>query len=61
MILTYEEPVMKKLGYYEKWKGKCPIAEKIQPTMMQFKTNYRTIEEAKKNIEVLRKSVEKYV
>jgi perosamine synthetase len=61
MILTYEEPIMKKLGYYEKWKGKCPIAEKIQPIMMQFKTNYRTIEEAKKNIEVLRKSIEKYV
>lgn len=60
MILTYEEPIMKQLGYYKKWKGKCPIAEKIQPTMMQFKTNYRTIEEAEKNIEVLKKTIKKY-
>jgi len=53
MILSYEEPIMKKLGYYEKCKGTCPVAEEIQPKMMQFKTNYRTIEDAKKQISIL--------
>ncbi len=60
MILTYEEPIMKKLGYYEKCKGTCPVAEKIQPRMMQFKTNYRTLDEAKKHIEKLKHSLDKF-
>ena len=60
MILTYEEPIMKKLGYYQKCKGTCPVAEKIQPRMMQFKTNYRTIDEAKKHIEKLKHSLDKF-
>ena len=60
MILTYEEPIMRKLGYYEKCKGTCPVAEKIQPRMMQFKTNYRTIDEAKKHIEKLKHSLDKF-
>ena len=60
MILTYEEPIMKKLGYYQKCKGTCPVAEKIQPRMMQFKTNYRTLDEAKKHIEKLKYSLDKF-
>ncbi|KFM20093.1 UDP-4-amino-4-deoxy-L-arabinose--oxoglutarate aminotransferase protein [Marine Group I thaumarchaeote SCGC AAA799-P11] len=61
MILGYEEPIMKKLGYYEKYKGKCPVAEEIQPKMMQFKTNYRTIDEAQEQIEKLKTSLENFV
>ena len=60
MILTYEEPIMKKLGYYEKCKGTCPIAEKIQPKMMQFKTNYRTIEDAAKQVDILKSSLNSF-
>ena len=60
MILTYEEPIMRKLGYYEKCKGTCPVAEKIQPRMMQFKTNYRTLDEAEKHIEKLKYSLDKF-
>ena len=60
MILSYEEPIMKKLGYYEKCKGICPVAEKIQPKMMQFKTNYRTIEDAKKQINILKTSLDSF-
>ena len=60
MILSYEEPIMKKLGYYEKCKGTCPIAEKIQPKMMQFKTNYRTIEDTKKQINILKTSIDSF-
>ena len=61
MILVYEEPIMKKLGYYGKCKGTCPVAEKIQPRMMQFKTNYRTIEDAKKQISILKSSLDSFV
>ena len=60
MILGYKEPIMKKLGYYEKYKGKCVVAEKIQPKMMQFKTNYRDLQAAKKNIDVLKESIKRF-
>ena len=60
MILNYEEPIMKELGYYEKCKGTCPVAEEIQPKMMQFKTNYRTIEDAKKQINILKTSLDSF-
>ena len=60
MILGYNEPIMKELGFQEKWKGKCPVAEKIQPCIMQFKTNYRSLDEAKSKIELLRDSIAKY-
>ena len=58
MILNYEEPIMKELGYYEKCKCTCPVAEEIQPKMMQFKTNYRTIEDAKKQINIIKSSLD---
>jgi len=60
MILNYEEPIMKELGYYEKCKGTCPTAEEIQPKMMQFKTNYRTIEDAKKQIDIVKSSLDSF-
>ena len=60
MALVYTEPIMKQLGVFEKFDGKCPIAEKIQPSIMQFKTNYRTIDEAEQKIDILRKTLENY-
>ena len=64
--VTYLEPVVQNREYahrcpiyenisYEK--GLCPVAEKIQPTLMQFKTNYRNLEEAKIKAEALRKTI----
>jgi len=44
--------------YYEK--GLCPVAESIQPKLMQFKTNYRNINEAKEKAKVLRKTIAYY-
>lgn len=44
--------------FYEK--GTCPIAEKIQPKIMQFKTNYRDLELAKQKAEVLYNLIRKY-
>lgn len=41
-------------------KGLCPVAEKIQPQIMQFCTNYGSIEEAMPKIEALRKTVKEF-
>ena len=60
IALSYNEPFMVKLGYYDKYKGKCPVAEEVQRRCMLFKTNYRTIEEAEKNINVLAKTIKQY-
>lgn len=38
-------------------KGICPISEKIQPFIMQFKTNYRNLELAKEKVNSLRKVI----
>ena len=53
LSVAYEEPVMKKYNYI----GKCPVAEKIQPKMMQFKTNYRDMKDAKKQAKILKKTI----
>lgn len=41
-------------------KGICPVAEKIQPKLMQLKTNYRDMELAKQKAEALRKTILKF-
>ena len=41
--------------HYEK--GICPVAESLQPKIMQFKTNYRDITIAKEKAKVLRKTI----
>ncbi len=60
MAIAYQEPIMVKLGYYKKYKGTCPIAEKVQPTAMLFKTNYRNIVDAKRYINILRKTLKDF-
>lgn len=44
--------------HYEK--GLCPVAEKIQPKLMQFKTNYRDVELAKKKAGILEKVLKQF-
>ena len=34
--------------------GLCPVAENIQPKMMQFKTNYRDLTKARQQRDILR-------
>jgi len=53
LSVAYEEPVMKNYNYI----GWCPIAEEIQPKMMQFKTNYRNMEIAKEQAQILKKTI----
>jgi perosamine synthetase len=66
--LSYEETIFatsayKKRSpyYYEKLeypRGICPIAEEIQPKLMQFVTNYGSIEEAGSKVEALQKTLQ---
>jgi len=74
--VPYLEPIMVNRTFYGKGcpleclhckgikveykKGLCPVAESIQPKLMQFKTNYRDLELAKRKAEVLRKTIEKF-
>jgi len=38
--------------------GICPVAEEIQPKLMQFVTNYGSEEEAAPKVEALRKTID---
>ena len=67
--MPYLEPVMverqfaKRLPIYDSvkyYKGMCPIAESIQPKIMQFKTNYRNLGLAKKKARILHKVIKKF-
>ena len=49
----YKEPILQDLGY----EGYCPVTEEIQRRSMLFKTNYRTLDEAKTYIEILGRTV----
>lgn len=40
--------------------GLCPTAEKIQPKIMQFKTNYRDLTLAEQKAEILKKVIKKF-
>lgn len=44
--------------YYEE--GLCPVAERVQKQIMQFKSNYRDLDLAKQKAEVLYKLISKY-
>lgn len=66
--LSYEETVMssgeyKKVApfYYDKLdypRGICPVAEELQPKLMQFVTNYGSVEEALPYVEALEKTID---
>jgi perosamine synthetase len=66
--LSYEETVMSS-GVYKKQaphyyegieypRGICPVAEAIQPKLMQFVTNYGSLEEAEPFVEALAKTIQ---
>jgi perosamine synthetase len=70
--LTYLEPMFSNLSFLgrenfisekrkrEYVKGLCPTAEKIQPTIMQFKTNYWNLESSKRSIDALNAALTYY-
>ena len=66
-VLSYEETVMSS-GVYKRQaphyyknvdytKGICPVAEKLQPKLMQFVTNYGSVEDAKPFVDALEKTI----
>ncbi len=72
--LTYLEPVFRSLtfgkriihlekpiysGKLQKYApGLCPVAEEIQPKMLQFKTNYWDLEKGKQKVDSLAETIE---
>lgn len=40
--LTYHEPALEYLGHVWKSEGECPVAEDLQPRLVQLQTNYRS-------------------
>lgn len=60
MSTVYEEIIMRKHKDYKYWKNSCPITEEIQPRCILFKTNYRSLEEAEKNIGILEKNLKSF-
>jgi perosamine synthetase len=49
--------IYKNVSYHE---GLCPVAERIQPKIMQFKTNYRDMSLAEKKADILRKTIKNF-
>jgi|SRR5271157_590968 len=41
-------------------RGLCPVAERIQPKLMQFKTNYRDLDLARTKAEALRRTIRSF-
>ncbi len=52
------EKIIARYGDYRYERGICPVAEKIQPRLFQFKTNYWDREAAEKQAEILHKTVQ---
>lgn len=52
--MPYLEPALEHLGLH---RGLCPVAESLQPKVMQLKTNYRDLDLAKRKAEALAKTV----
>ena len=50
------EKIIAKYGNYKYERGLCPIAEDIQPRLLQFKTNYWNDGDAERQAEILRKT-----
>jgi len=63
--LSYNEPAFQELqgkpGYWQKYDCTCcPNAEYLQKRMIQLKTNYWDIEEAKQQAAILKKTIAEY-
>jgi perosamine synthetase len=68
-MVNYLEPVMAERKFVKRcpWvyedvkyeQGLCPVAERVQKKLMQFKTNYRDVELASAKADALRKTIQK--
>lgn len=64
--LSYNEPLFQNIiqhidGVWQKYDSNlCPISEYLQPRMIQIKTNYWDLSEAKLQAEILRKTIDEF-
>lgn len=66
--LTYQEPMFREMTLLRRETllnegvnyndGICPVAEHLQPRLLQFKTNYFDMDEAEKQAEILKKTIQ---
>ena len=66
--IPYLEPVMEQRKFVKRCpaiydrityeKGLCPVAESVQPKIMQFKTNYRDLNLAAEKVKALKNTIE---
>jgi perosamine synthetase len=52
-------PVFRK-GFREYWKEKCPDAERVQPRIVQLKTNYYRFEDAERQADALARTLRSF-
>ena len=57
MNLKGREALIRKYGDYHYAKGLCPVAESIQPQLLQFKTDYWNEEDSVRQSEILRETI----
>jgi len=67
LSVVYHEPVVENgtsavrihgLGNRDlNYEGSCPVAEEVQPRMMQFKANYRDLNRAEEQADILKKTI----
>ncbi len=73
VAVSYQEPALSKRqfiesGYFSEddsdlfdyYDGMCPVAEKVQRQLMQFKTNYRDLEDAKNKASILKELIKNF-
>jgi len=58
--LTYKEPIFKSLCPQSPATGRCPVAEEIQPFLIQFKTHYEKREIAERQAEILDRTISSF-
>lgn len=64
--LSYNEPLFQNIiqnipGVWQKYDAQlCPVSEFLQPRMVQLKTNYWDLDEAKKQADILNKTISEF-
>lgn len=60
MNLGGREKLIKKYGTYQYGQGLCPVAERIQPQLLQFKTNYWDERDSIRQAQILKATAEHF-
>ena len=56
-VFLGREKILEMAGGYRYEKGLCPVAEKLQPRLLQFKTNYWDTADAERQAEILARAI----